>query len=93
MRLVICDHLSWQDDEHLLTLQAKINRFCSFLESGEVYATFPAAKGLNFAIEIPLHRPSELALAFLDRAKSLVEEAGFAFNFGPGAAGYADDAA
>ena len=33
--LFITDHLPWGDGEHLLALQAKLNRYLEFVESGQ----------------------------------------------------------
>lgn len=33
--LYITDHLPWGDGEHLLALQAKLNRYLEFVESGQ----------------------------------------------------------
>jgi hypothetical protein len=42
--LTITDHLAWGDDQHLLLLQQKLNTYLAFIESGEIHATYPAAK-------------------------------------------------
>jgi hypothetical protein len=35
--LVVADHLPWNDvDEHLRSLQAKLNTYISFIESGQI---------------------------------------------------------
>ncbi|OCG41486.1 DUF6572 domain-containing protein [Gilliamella sp. Bif1-4] len=51
------DHLSWHKgkeiEEHLFLIQEKINSYIRFVESGEIYKSFPAAKGRDkFLIEI-----------------------------------------
>jgi hypothetical protein len=45
--LVISDHLAWDENEgeHLLVLQAKLNTYLEFVESGQLYATHPRAMG------------------------------------------------
>ncbi|WP_342315746.1 DUF6572 domain-containing protein [Lysobacter sp. FW306-1B-D06B] len=46
--LGIADHLPWEsgeDEQHLLLLQEKINRYLAFIESGEMVVAFPAAVG------------------------------------------------
>ena len=42
--LTISAHLEW-DDGHLFLLQEKINTYLAFLESGEVFETYPDSKG------------------------------------------------
>lgn len=88
--LSIADHLPWSG-EHLVTLQEKLNAYLRFLESGEVYQSYPKATGRDFVIQIYLqHRPTEQALAFLERAKGVIEGAGFGLVFGPLQTGYCD---
>ena len=45
--LVISDHLAWDEDEgeYLLALQAKLNTYLEFVESGQLYAKYPRAIG------------------------------------------------
>ena len=55
VNLAISDHLMWNApiEEHLYKLQEKINSYIQFIESGELYAKFPEAKGKrNKNIEI-----------------------------------------
>ena len=93
VHLTISDHLPW-DHEHLLTLQTKLNSYLAFLESGEVYSSYPKAKSREFVIEVVArYRPDAAALDFLTNAKLLIEGAGFGFRFGPLDSGYVDDAA
>ena len=43
--LTISDHLDWSDSEaHLLLLQNKLNRYLAFVESGEIFRSYPKAK-------------------------------------------------
>ncbi len=45
VNLGISDHLDWDVsfDEHLYMLQEKINAYLRFIESGEIYQSFPPA--------------------------------------------------
>jgi hypothetical protein len=45
--LIISDHLAWDENEgeHLLVLQAKLNTYLEFVESGQLYAKYPRAIG------------------------------------------------
>ena len=81
--LTISDHLEWDDaNEHLLTLQNKINRYLAFIESGELVEKYADAKGRSVRIEIMCkYKPSEVALRFLSKAESSVRDAGFAFGW------------
>jgi hypothetical protein len=89
--LSITDHLPWKGD-HLLLLQEKLNSYLRFLESGEVYSSYPTATGRNFVIQVFLkHRPTDEGTLFLQRVSSVIESAGFELIYGPLSTGYADD--
>jgi hypothetical protein len=89
--LTVSDHLPWGGD-HLSLLQEKLNAYLRFLESGEVYESYPNAKGHDFVIQVlALHRPNEEARVFFERVGAIIRGAGFAFTFGPGPSGYCDN--
>lgn len=50
--LAISDHLVWGEpiEEHLYTLQEKINSYVAFIESGELYDAFPESKGKSVKV-------------------------------------------
>lgn len=51
--LTIADSWAWDDTEaHLLALQNKLNAYFGFIESGEVFDSYPAARGRRIAIDI-----------------------------------------
>ncbi|WP_086357506.1 DUF6572 domain-containing protein [Gilliamella apis] len=74
--LGITDHLSWNDEinNHLFLLQEKINSYLRFIESGEIYESFPAAKGkINFLIEIFFqYKIPQECINFLDKVNELL---------------------
>ncbi|WP_199545403.1 DUF6572 domain-containing protein [Paraburkholderia kururiensis] len=79
-RLIISDHLEWINpiDEHLLLLQEKINGYLRFLEGGELEQHYPDSKGCGCEIEIAMkHEPSDEALRFVERARKIIQSAGF----------------
>ena len=82
--LSISDHLNWAEDndDHLVSLQDKINAYLSFVESGEIYETFPAAAGkaVNIRIIGKYDLDSE-GLKFFRLASNLIKEAGFTLTF------------
>jgi hypothetical protein len=89
--LTISDHLEWRSD-HLLTLQEKINAYLRFIESGEIFASYPDAKDRHYVIKVVLlHRPNDMGIRFLDVAKNIVEQAGYGFEYGPISSGYEKD--
>ncbi len=75
--LTISDHLEWSY-KHLSTLQSKINCYLSFIESGEIYASYPFANGKKIVIDIVHKYPMDAqALSFFQRAEMALAEAGF----------------
>jgi hypothetical protein len=87
--LTIVDGRDWQDERaHLLALQAKLNTYFEFVESGEVFERL--AEDLNRTVErntpikvqilsrFPL---PEAGLTFLERARSVFSQAGLEIAF------------
>lgn len=76
--LTISDGLNWADPRsHLAKLQEKLNCYLRFRESGEIYESYPAARGRGIAIQVVAkHDLSEEALSFMERMKQAVEGAG-----------------
>ncbi|WP_354623897.1 DUF6572 domain-containing protein [Psychromonas sp. MME2] len=83
--LTIIDPLLWdQDNVHLFTLQEKINTYLFFIESGELYKSFPDSKGFDIAIELILkHMPTSEAITFFDKTSQILLEKNIVFVFGP----------
>ena len=81
--LTISDHLDWAETtEHLLTLQEKLNTYLRFLESGEIYDSYPDAVGKALIIDVAFKfAPNLEARSFLVKAQSVIEGAGFGFKF------------
>jgi hypothetical protein len=80
--LTIFDHLTWEDERaHLVTLQAKLNAYLAYLESGEVYNSYAESHGRAFRIDIVfLHSPTPAAVAaveFLQEVRGTIAAAGF----------------
>ncbi|MGB7604161.1 MAG: DUF6572 domain-containing protein [Lutisporaceae bacterium] len=81
--LGISDHLDWSNEyEHLIMLQDKINSYLKFIESGEIYESYPKAEGKNLEIIIyAKYDVSEKGKEFLDVAYKTIEEAGFCLSY------------
>ena len=91
VHLTVADHLEWSRD-HMLKLQEKLNRYLAFVESGEIYSTYPDAAGRKILFDLVLkHRPNREAVKFLKQIGFVIEQAGFLFRYGPQPAGYAHD--
>ncbi|MGY2289173.1 DUF6572 domain-containing protein [Pseudomonas sp. SDO528_S397] len=84
--LAISDHLGWHDateqGEHLLMLQAKINAYVAFIESGEMGTEIPEALGKSPVIQVlGLHELSEQGELFIDRAAKVLEQIDIGLEF------------
>lgn len=81
--LTISDHLLWdKENEHLLVLQDKLNSYLMFIESGEIFESYPAAKNKNLIIEVGMqYEPNEVGLIFLNRCKETILNAGIEFEW------------
>ena len=91
VHLTIADALAW-DAAHLRLLQDKLNAYLAFVESGELYSAYPSAAGRPVVLDLRLrHRPDAEAMRFLEQARALIGQAGFALHYGPLAGGYAND--
>jgi hypothetical protein len=82
MVLTITDHLDWTNTvEHQSVLQNKLNAYLAFAESGEVFERFPDARGRAIAFNVVFKfRPDSEGTLFLDRARKIIESAGFGFR-------------
>jgi hypothetical protein len=51
--LTIADQWDWEDErEHLLALQAKLNAYFNFIESGQIWKNYPEAAGRRLVIDV-----------------------------------------
>lgn len=77
--LTISDHLDWSNsEEHQSILQAKINKYLAFVESGELLTRYSDAKDRPVAIKVVFkHRPDQRGWRFLANAKGVIDSAGF----------------
>jgi hypothetical protein len=74
--LTLIDHLEWQEfREHTQLLSEKLNRYFGFVESGEIFASYPNAKGRKLRINVICRfEPTAQAMAFLDKARTVAGE-------------------
>lgn len=77
--LTVSDHLDWSDTvQHQNILQAKLNKYLAFVESGEILEKYPDAKGRLVVFKVVFKfRPDPTGLQFLAKAKAVIESAGF----------------
>lgn len=80
--LTIADSLSWKDEaRHELALQAKLNTYLSFIESGEILTSYPNAIGRQSVIDVVMRvEPSPRGRRFLSRVREVIEGVGIEFR-------------
>ena len=81
--LTISDHLEWYSkNEHLLTLQNKINAYLNFIESEQIFEDYPNAKNRKLKISVSMkYEPTENSLQTLENFKNFISEQGLEFNW------------
>jgi hypothetical protein len=87
--LTVVDDLDWSDEHgHLLALQAKLNTYLAFIESGEVFERLAEEVGRTVARHTPIrvsilakHPPPAHSRAFFEYAKRSFDGAGFGLSF------------
>jgi hypothetical protein len=74
--LSIFDAWDWDDQRrHLLALQAKLNTYFGFVESGQIYEAYPAAAGKTLRIDIvSRYQMPDAALTFLEKAATVASQ-------------------
>ncbi|WP_190286309.1 DUF6572 domain-containing protein [Cupriavidus cauae] len=93
IHLSIIDALPW-DDRHLELLQEKLNTYLAFIESGEIYRSYPDATERSLVIDIIMRfRPSQRAEFFFEQARAVIESYGATLTLRHAGTGYADDSA
>jgi hypothetical protein len=80
--LTATDHLEWGSREHLLLVQEKLNSYLAFVESGEIFASYPTAKGKPIKFDIVCQfEPDEEAIRFFSLCGEAIKTAGFDFGY------------
>ena len=89
--LTIVDHLPW-DAAHLQALQAKINRYLQFIQSGEIFTADPDAADCELVIAVSaIHAPTAAARRFIEEARSVLDEVGIGMSIAPLGSAYAQE--
>ena len=82
--LAIADHLGWGEDEeehHLLCLQAKINAYLYFIESGQLKEQLPDWAGFPITIKVVAkYVPRGEGTKFHKLVAKIVEDAGVTYE-------------
>jgi hypothetical protein len=76
--LTIIDSWDWSDEQkHLRAMQAKLNTYFAFIETGEVLASYPNAAGKAIRIEVLFRfAPPTNAATFLRGAAEIASQLG-----------------
>jgi hypothetical protein len=74
--LTIADAYDWIDTrKHLKALQEKINAYLDYIESKDIYETYPNASGRDLRIDIIFREPPpESAIAFISAAREVTSQ-------------------
>ncbi len=80
--LTISDHLDWGSLEHLEKIQEKLNSYLNFIESGELYDSYPNSISKKIKINMVFkHQPDTDGINFLNKCSQLILTSGYQFNF------------
>jgi uncharacterized protein DUF6572 len=86
-QLIISDHLEWDkgeraDSEHMYLLQEKINSYLRFVESGEIYTSYPKSRGKKLVIRVVAkHDLNSNGKSFFQRIEETLFASGFVITF------------
>ena len=82
--LVVADHLQWDDlDAHLLALQAKLNTYIAFIESGQIHRLEepPVPPNPVLCIRVAMrYAPPPAAQEFFKKASAVLAGIGVGFD-------------
>lgn len=78
----ISDHLEWNNREHLIALQEKLNNYLAFIESDEIYESRPDARKqqIQICLNCKYTPVTEDDIYFLQFARNTIKKAGFNFS-------------
>lgn len=80
--LIISDGLEWGADEHLLKLQAKLNSYLAFIQSGDLLRKYPVAKGKRVHLDLVCRfAPDDNSREFLQLCAEAIMDAGYQFSY------------
>ena len=76
--LTIADAWDWTDERrHLLALQAKLNAYFKFVETGQIWESYPDAVGRQIVIDVVGRYPlPQIAIDFLNLASDACTDLG-----------------
>jgi hypothetical protein len=76
--LSIMDYWDWSSEpQHLLALEAKMNAYFGFIESGQLIDEYPDASGRGVRIDIlSRHEPPSAAIRWIEKANAAAKPLG-----------------
>jgi hypothetical protein len=86
-QLIISDHLEWNcgeklDKEHMYMLEEKVNTYLTFIESGEIYESYPKSRNRSLVIRlIGKYDMCESAMLFFRRVEDALSKRGHKITF------------
>lgn len=83
IKLSVVDHLDWSDEQgHLSTLQEKLNTYCHYVESGQLYDDYSEARNRRPLISLVFFNPpTDEALRVLAVFQQAIEAEGIGFEW------------
>jgi len=78
--LTLVDHLPWGELKHVEFLQAKLNAYLAFVESGELLESYPQTEARSVGIQVVCkYSPDAVGVGFFENAERTIRGAGFDF--------------
>ena len=76
--LSVFDHLPWDDERtHIMALEGKLNSYLEFVEGGQIFEVYPAAKTNAVRIDVLTKYPMpELGRKYIERANVVAAQLG-----------------
>lgn len=80
--LNLIDEMPWGEGEHLVLLQDKINAYIRFVESGEIFESYPKAKDKNIVFKIiSKFKIDDQGLGFIEKLKPILSDINIAVRY------------
>lgn len=80
--LNLIDELPWGENEHLVLLQDKINAYIRFVESGEIFDSYPKAKDKSIVFKIiSKFEVDDNGMDFIEKLKPILSDINIAVRY------------
>lgn len=82
VRLTVSDHLAWDEEDHLELLQDKLNSYLDYIESGQLFESYPETIGKQPVIAIYMqYEPNAEAVDFFNQCKEIINNENIDFEW------------